>query len=82
MSANIPADKGDTTKLAANQFDKSTASGGYADETDANLKGEEDKPHSSKIMNKLDPRYDSDMLEEQEKGKLGGQQNKPGVSKD
>ncbi|KAJ5999356.1 hypothetical protein N7451_007166 [Penicillium sp. IBT 35674x] len=42
---------------------------------------EKPKPHSSKILNKLDPRQDSDVLEAQQKGELGSSENKPGVSK-
>jgi hypothetical protein len=32
---------------------------------------ETSKPHSSKIMNKLDPRFDSDVLEQRDQGKTG-----------
>lgn len=33
--------------------------------------GEKPKPHDSKILNKLDPRFDADMIEAKEKGELG-----------
>ncbi|OJJ52735.1 hypothetical protein ASPSYDRAFT_51430 [Aspergillus sydowii CBS 593.65] len=39
------------------------------------------KPHDSKVLNKLDPRFDSDALEAQAKGQLSGQEQRPGVSK-
>ncbi|KAL2850642.1 hypothetical protein BJY01DRAFT_245342 [Aspergillus pseudoustus] len=39
------------------------------------------KPHSSRLLNKLDPRYNSDILEAQQKGKIGGSEERPGVEK-
>ncbi|KAL3463605.1 hypothetical protein BJX64DRAFT_287346 [Aspergillus heterothallicus] len=39
------------------------------------------KPHSSKVLNKLDPRYDSDILEANERGEIRGAEERPGVEK-
>lgn len=42
---------------------------------------EKPKAHSSKILNKLDPRQDADIIEAQRRGELDISGNKPGVSK-
>ncbi|KAJ5197724.1 uncharacterized protein N7498_006841 [Penicillium cinerascens] len=42
---------------------------------------EKPKAHSSKVLNKLDPKQDSDALEAQRRGELDTSENKPGVSK-
>ena len=40
------------------------------------------KAHDSKVLNKLDPRVDHDIMEAKQKGDLGDRASKPGVSKD
>ncbi|KAJ5343497.1 hypothetical protein N7541_007980 [Penicillium brevicompactum] len=42
---------------------------------------EKPKPHASKVLNKLDPRQDSDIVEAERRGEFGNTDAKPGVSK-
>lgn len=64
------------------KFGKSSQEPGFPGPGSSTTAPEKPKAHDSKVLNKLDPRVDHDIIEAKQKGELGDSAAKPGVSKD
>ncbi|OQD73089.1 hypothetical protein PENDEC_c017G06051 [Penicillium decumbens] len=81
LSSAIPDNQRDDPKNSWGDAGKSSQEPGMQGPGASATAPEKPKAHSSKILNKLDPRHDSDTIEAQRRGELDSSGNKPGVSK-
>lgn len=81
LSSAVPDKQRDDPKKVWDDAGKSSQEPGFEGPGASVTAPEKPKAHSSKILNKLDPRQDSDTLEAQRRGEFDTSVNKPGVSK-
>lgn len=81
LPSAVPDKQRDDPKQSWGDAGKSSTEPGIQGPGASTTAPEKAKPHSSKILNKLDPRHDSDAVDAQQKGELDSSANKPGVSK-
>lgn len=71
IQSNIPpAQRAEYTKSKEEGSSKAPTEPGIAGPGASATAPVKPKPHDSKVMNKLDPRFDEDMLEAKEKGEV------------
>lgn len=71
IQSNIPPSQREEYMKAKESSNKAPTEPGVAGPGASATAPEKPKPHDSKIINKLDPRFDEDVLEAEKRGELG-----------
>lgn len=70
VQSKVPPSQREDAKKTREVSDKRSNEPGVGGPGASATAPEKPKPHSNKVLNKLDPRFDHDALEAQEKGEL------------